>query len=178
MTMVRSLGIRLAGVAALSVLLGCIPPSDQRPGLWLSGDEAAFPPDWSFSDAHREIALEVGTPYGLRHSVTIWCASLDGRLYVAARDPDEKRWPGWVEDRPDVRIGVDGRIYEGAATPSSTSGRIRRRRTPPRCATGASNPEASERRRRAQRGVAERSCGACGLCPQADPQIEESDPRG
>jgi hypothetical protein len=113
MTMVRSLGIRLAVGAALSVLLGCMPPSDQRPGLWLSGDEAAFPPDWSFSDAHREIALEVSTPYGLRHSVTIWCASLDGRLYVAARDPDEKRWPGWVEDRPDVRIGVDGRIYEG-----------------------------------------------------------------
>ncbi len=104
--------IRLAVALGVFALLGCIGPSDQRPGMWLSGEDAAFPEDWSFTDAHREIALEVGTPYGLRHSVTIWCASMDGTLYIAARDPDEKRWPGWVEDRPDVRLRVDGRIYE------------------------------------------------------------------
>ncbi len=105
--------MRRTSVLAFLVLLGCIGPSDQRPGLWLSGEEAAFPDDWSFSNAHREIALEIAAPYGLAHSVTIWCASVDGTLYVAARNPDEKRWPGWVASRPDVRLGVDGRLYEG-----------------------------------------------------------------
>ena len=104
---------RLALALVVSMWLGCIPPSDQRPGLWLSGEAAAFPEDWSFSDGYREVALEVRTPYGLPHSVTIWCVSLDGQLYVAARDPDQKRWPGWVEDRPDVRLGVHGRVYQG-----------------------------------------------------------------
>ena len=104
------------GIAALVVAaaVGC-GPSDRRPGLWLPGDVAAVvPADWSFSDQHREIALEVRSPYLLPHSVTIWCASLDGRLYVAARDPDAKRWPGWVERDPDVRLGLGGRIYEAS----------------------------------------------------------------
>jgi hypothetical protein len=120
---------RLALSLGVSMLLGCIPPSDQRPGLWLPGEKAAFPTDWSFSDAHREVALEVRAPYGLPHSVTIWCVSLDGQLYVAARDPDEKRWPGWVADRPDVRLGVDGRIFEGRLVRLDDPDRIARVRS-------------------------------------------------
>jgi hypothetical protein len=97
---------------ALLVALGCVPPSDSRPGLWLSGSASELPDDWSFTDAHREIALEVSPPYLLAHSVTIWCVSLDGQLYVAARSPDDKRWPGWVASDPDVRLGIDDRLYE------------------------------------------------------------------
>ena len=100
-------------VLALGINVGgCVPPSNARPGLWLSGSVAERPVDWSFSDAHREIALEVRTPLWRAHSVTIWCASLEGQLYVAARNPDEKRWPGWVDRRPDVRLRIDGRLYE------------------------------------------------------------------
>ncbi len=103
----------LLSVVALSVAVGgCIPPSDSRPGLWLSGAASEPPSDWSFTDAHREIALEVSTPYLLAHSVTIWCASLEGHLYLAARNPEEKHWPGWVERDPDVRLRIDGRLYE------------------------------------------------------------------
>ena len=87
-------------------------PSDRRPGLWLAGEPAPLPEDWSFTDAHGEIAIEVRTPYALPHSVTIWCASADGSLFVAARDPEEKRWPGWVERDPEVRLAIDGRLYE------------------------------------------------------------------
>ena len=98
--------------AALAVGCG---PKDQRPGLWLSGDAVESPPaDWSFTDAHREVALEVRSPYLLPHSVTIWCAFDGDRLYVAARNPDDKRWPGWVERNPDVRLGIGGAIYEGS----------------------------------------------------------------
>ncbi|MEN8185294.1 MAG: hypothetical protein ABFS46_22470 [Myxococcota bacterium] len=110
--------MKLAALATLAlggVLgLGCIGPSDQRPGLWLSGETAPFPDDWGFSDGFREVALQVRTPYLLPHSVTIWCASLDGQLYVGARDPEAKRWPGWVERRPNVRLRIGDRIYEGS----------------------------------------------------------------
>lgn len=103
------LWMALALVLGLS---GCLSPSDARPGLWLSGETAAVPADWSFSDAHPEIALELHAPYGLPHSVTIWCASQGGRLYVAARSPESKRWPGWADRRPEVRLRIDGKLYD------------------------------------------------------------------
>ncbi|TFG95105.1 MAG: DUF2255 family protein [Myxococcales bacterium] len=96
----------------LLALASACQPSEQRPGLWLSGEPAPLPEDWSFTDAHSEIAIEVRTPYGLPHSVTIWCAFADGRLFVAARDPEEKRWPGWVARDPEVRLAIDGRLYD------------------------------------------------------------------
>ncbi len=106
--------LTFVAIAAWSALFAaaCIAPEDQRPGLWLSGEETPAPSDWAFTDAHKEIALQVATPYFLAHSVTIWCVSVDGTLYIAARDPDTKRWPGWVEDKPEVRIGIDGKVYD------------------------------------------------------------------
>jgi hypothetical protein len=99
-------------------LLACLDPSDRRPGTWLSGEVVGeLPADWSFSDANKEIAIEVATPYLLPHSVTIWCAALDGVLYVGARDPDTKRWPAWVDDDPEVRLGIGGKVYEVELAP-------------------------------------------------------------
>jgi hypothetical protein len=107
----------LAGLALTTLLAaclgGCLDPQDRRPGLWLQGQVAAWPGNWSFTDAHREIAIEVRTPYFIPHSVTIWCASLDGQLVVGARAPETKRWPAWVERDPRVRLGIGGDIYEG-----------------------------------------------------------------
>ena len=107
---------RLAPVlsACAGLVLGCIAPDERRPGLWLSGERTAFPSDWSFTDVHPEIAIEVAAPYLLAHSVTIWCVSVEGVLYVAARDPDEKNWPGWVAADPEVRLGIDGKLYEAS----------------------------------------------------------------
>ncbi len=113
---------RGSGLAiALLVLLMACNPVDRRPGLWLSGDEAAYPSDWSFTDAYKEIAIEVATPYFVPHSVTIWCASMDGVLYVGARAPETKNWPGWVDDDPDVRLGIDGKIYDVTLVPLDAS---------------------------------------------------------
>ena len=104
----------LRGLAALVVvgLLGACEPEDAQPGLWLSGDEAgALPTDWAFTDEHREIAVEVATPYLIRHSVTIWCAQVEGTLYIAASAPDDKNWPGWVADDPNVRLKIGDDVF-------------------------------------------------------------------
>ena len=100
-------------VALAGSLIACLSPSGQRPGLRLSGEVVAgFPVDWSFANEHREAAIEVHTPYGIPHSVTIWCASTGKRLYVGARNPETKNWPGWVAKHPDVRIRFGRQIYE------------------------------------------------------------------
>lgn len=104
---------RLAVLLALMAALAACEPQDRRPGLWLRGDVSDFPADVAFTDDHVEIALELRAPYGLPHSVTIWCARVDDRLYVAAADPESKRWPGWADDRPDVRLKIGDRLFEG-----------------------------------------------------------------
>ena len=117
--------VALLLAAALSGLLsGCLSPSDQRPGLMLSGRAVAAPADWSFTDAHKEISIQVQPPHLIPHSVTIWCVSVDGQLYLAARDPETKRWPGWVDRDPRVRIGIDGLLYDGRLVDVEDPGRI------------------------------------------------------
>jgi hypothetical protein len=107
----RRLAAGLVVLSALLISVGC-EPQDRRPGLWLRGEVSAVPPDWSFTRAHKEIAVQVATPYLLPHSVTVWCSDVDGDLYLAAFDPDSKNWPGWVRDDSQVRLKIDARIYD------------------------------------------------------------------
>ena len=68
-TLVRLLVLRVVGVD----------PQDQRPGLWLAGDVVdSSVSDWSFTDDHYEIYLQTNTPYFVPHSVTVYCATLEG----------------------------------------------------------------------------------------------------
>lgn len=119
---------RLAALPLVAVALaatGCLDPSDRRPGFALSGEPAeSLPADWSFTDAHGEIAVQVATPYLVPHSVTIWCASVDGELYLGARDPETKHWPGWVDDDPEVRLGIEGTLYDVRLEPVSDEARL------------------------------------------------------
>jgi hypothetical protein len=107
--------------AACSLLIALVAacsldPSGERPGLWISGELAREPvSDWSWTSGVEEIAIETRAAYGLPHSVTIWCVSIDGELYVGASAPDfpkERRWVRNVRRDPDVRLGIGGRIYE------------------------------------------------------------------
>ncbi len=111
-------------IAAAAVLVGCWSPADSRPGLHLAGDVATPPSDWSFTRQYPEIALEVHTPYLVSHSVTIWCAAVGGQLYVGARAPETKRWPGYVDRDADVRLGIGEKIYEVRLTPLDDRDRI------------------------------------------------------
>ncbi len=105
----------LAGILLLLsgvLLVGC-QPEDQTPGLWLSGNHVeTFPEDWSFSNEFGEISIEVGTPYFIPHSVTIWCVEVDGDLYIAAASAADKNWPGWVDADPNVVLKVGENVYE------------------------------------------------------------------
>ena len=108
----RILHASVAIVLAMG-FVACIDPSDQRPGLWLSGDPMeAFPESWSFSNEHREIAIEVRTPHLVAHSVTIWCVVVDDQLYLGARNPEDKRWVGWVRRDPEVRLRIGDTIFD------------------------------------------------------------------
>jgi hypothetical protein len=110
----------------VGALLGGCQPADTRPGLWLSGEPAPYPEDWTFAHTYPEIALEVSTPYLLPHSITIWCAALDGDLYIAAGRPETKNWPGWVDADPNVRIRVGDDLYEARVVPLEDEALIRR----------------------------------------------------
>jgi hypothetical protein len=110
-------GALQAAAPALALLVGCaLEPSGERPGFAISGEVAREPvSDWSFTDEVEEILIETRSGFGLPHSVTIWCVSIDGELYVGASAPDfpkERRWVRNVRRDPDVRLKVAGRIYE------------------------------------------------------------------
>ena len=112
--------VLLAAIAAS----GCFGPEDQRPGLRLRGEAVSVPANWVFTNDHREIAIEVQTPYLLPHSVTIWCAELEGELYLGARDPETKRWPGWVDRFPEARLRIGRDIFEVRLTPEDDAERV------------------------------------------------------
>ena len=103
-------------IAATVVLLTACEPSNRTPGLWLHGTAVeSLPSDWSFTDNHREIFVEVQTPYFIPHSVTIWCGQVDGNLYIGARDAASKNWPGWLENDRDIRLKIGDKLYEVSA---------------------------------------------------------------
>ncbi len=104
-------------IAIAISLAGCFGPKDRRPGMRLPGEVTPTPSDWSFTSDHPEIAIEVRTPYFLPHSVTIVCGTLDGNLYVGASNPETKRWPGWVDRDPDVRLKIGEKVYEVRLAP-------------------------------------------------------------
>jgi hypothetical protein len=113
-------------LALALALVGCFDPSGRRPGTRLSGEVAAVPSDWTFTDDVPEIAIEVSGFLGLPHSVTIWCASLDGALFLGARDPESKRWPAWADADPNVRLKIAGTLYEVRLEPLEDAAEIAR----------------------------------------------------
>ena len=116
----------LVTIAIVISLTGCFGPQDRRPGMRLPGEVVATPSDWSFTNDYPEIAIEVRTPYFLPHSITIVCGSFDGNLYLGARDPETKNWPGWVDDDPNVRLGIGEQVYEVMLVPITDSALIAR----------------------------------------------------
>ena len=112
-----SFGRVCIAVLIATLLTACIPPKDRRPGFRLPGEVMPFPSDWSFAQEHPLIAIEVRTPYWLPHSVTVARGAFERALIVGARDPETKWWPGWVDDDPEVRLGIGAYVYEAKLVP-------------------------------------------------------------
>lgn len=105
------------GIVAAVVVVSACSPSDRTPGQWLRGNVVdTVPQDWTFTDEFKEIYVEVKTPYFIPHSVTIWCGQVDGKLFIGARDPETKNWPGWMDKNRDVRLKISDDIYSVTAS--------------------------------------------------------------
>ena len=115
------MSVRVAWIVAwlgIGLLLLACQPKDTRPGFWLEGQGAEERiQDWRFTEDVEEIFVETRTWYGLRHSTTIWCVDLDGRLYIGSYDDDVKYWEQNVARNPEARLLIQGRIYAVTVAP-------------------------------------------------------------
>jgi hypothetical protein len=112
----------IAVLLCVGALAAACQPNDTRPGLWLRGERAAEPvQDWQFTGTVDEIFIETRTRYGLRHSTTIWCVEIDGRLYIGSYDDDVKFWERNIARNPAARLRIEGRLYDVAVTPIADS---------------------------------------------------------
>jgi hypothetical protein len=109
----------VACAIAIALTVACsIEPSDERPGLGLSGEvhQQAIE-DWSFTEDSGEIFIETVTSYWIPHSVTAWCVTVENDLYVSADYADRKSWVANVARNPNVRLKIKGKVYEQKLVP-------------------------------------------------------------
>ncbi|MFT4563340.1 MAG: hypothetical protein ACI9BW_003094 [Gammaproteobacteria bacterium] len=99
---------RLLFLALIILLTGC-DPVFILPGGKLGGDLSAVPDSWPAIDDVKTIQLEtnVQDPY----SVNIWAITLGSIVYVHAGD-NRSTWVENMEADPNVRIRVDGKLFE------------------------------------------------------------------
>ncbi len=108
----------LALVFIATLAIGC-QPRDGPPGLWIGGELVTTPiTDWSFTDQFEEIYLETQTWYFIPHSVTIWCATHNGQLYLFSiysegdEFPKARFWNRNVVRDPRVRLKIGNQLFE------------------------------------------------------------------
>ena len=116
----------MACAAAIALAVACsIDPSDERPGLGLSGEvHQQGVEDWSFTSDAYEIFIETVTSYWIPHSVTVWCVTVGNELYVAADDADKKSWVANVARNPNVRLKIKEEVYEQRLVPVTDAATI------------------------------------------------------
>lgn len=108
---------RLAFFLVVISASACRQPEDTRTGFQLSGEAVeGIVDDWSFTDDIQEIFIQTKTWYLLPHSATIWCAEVDGELYIGAYE-ETKRWETNVEGNPAARLRIGGKLYDVSVTP-------------------------------------------------------------
>ena len=108
-----------AAVGVLTLRTVGYEPQDQSPGLWLTGERVTEPvADWSFTEDHGEIFVQTRSPYLLPHSVTTYCATYEGDLYLFSAYyeggvfPDQRAWNQNVMRDPRVRLKIGDRLFD------------------------------------------------------------------
>lgn len=104
-----ALSMLLVASVALLVTAGCNGPFGLFSGGALSGASAKPASQWSDLDDYGTAQLETRPedPY----SVNIAYTRVDGRLYVNAGDT-ETNWVENISANPDVRLRIDGKLYD------------------------------------------------------------------
>lgn len=103
-----------------------IDPQDRRPGTRISGQPAVLPQNLAELAGTQEVTLETRPWFGVPFSVTTVLAEGGGRLFVPSiydsvqAFPGSKYWNHVVQQNPEVRLRVAGRIYEMAIYPTTT----------------------------------------------------------
>lgn len=94
-------------------------PRQRTPGLWLKGNLVTTPvTDWSFTNQVSAIEVQTKSGYLLPHSVTTYCASYNGQLFLDSFYPPGVDYPygrSWNEDvarDPHVRLKIGNNLYD------------------------------------------------------------------
>ena len=120
-TLLKVLGVIVVCIALLLVVLSItgFGPHGNTPGLWLKGNVVTTPvTDWSFTDKYETINVQTSTKYLLPHSVTTYCVSYDGQLYLTSvyraglTYPHGRSWNEDVARDPHVRIRIGDQLYD------------------------------------------------------------------
>lgn len=96
-------------VALLALSLACNGPTFTFPGGALNGTPADAPPDWSAIGPYGMAQLETrpDDPYSVNLVFTV----VDRSLYVNAGDT-ETQWVRNISANPDVRLRIEGTLYD------------------------------------------------------------------
>ncbi len=112
------MGCLLKGIGALllvalvlfGALLGGLGPLEYLPGGVLWGPVREAPEDWSFTNAVAQVELQ--THVGpLPWAVTTWVMADGADLFIGASEC-ERIWTHRVMEDPEVRVRIEGDVYE------------------------------------------------------------------
>lgn len=117
--------LRVAGAIAVGAILALVAlsitglePNGHRAGLWLKGDPAGCPADWSFASRKATIMVETHPWYRIAHSVNMYFVTDKKDLYLHAdfppggKFPSGKSWTAAVARDPNVRIKIGKQIFD------------------------------------------------------------------
>ena len=120
-TLLRIVGIVVVCLVLLLIVLSItgFEPRERTPGLWLKGNLVTTPlTDWSFTDQVSQVEVQTRSRFLIPHSVTTYCVSLNGQLYLDSFYPPGVEYPhgrSWNENvarDPHVRVKIGNNLYD------------------------------------------------------------------
>ncbi len=92
-------------IVIISLLASCTDPIVMVPGGKLKGLVTPAPSTWSEVPGVVQLEVQPSDPY----SLNIWAVVSNGNLHVATR---AAKWVPMLEASREVRVKIDGKIYE------------------------------------------------------------------
>ncbi len=89
-------------------------PVGPFPGGALRGEETALPADWSFANQWQYVQVE-SRAGRLPYSATAWFLAYDGRIHILMNTFFGEALKQRIDRDPNVRIGLDGKLYDQVA---------------------------------------------------------------